>query len=119
MRFPTTLSAVLVYINSEYKLENDTFFFLLTGTDQNRKSETEAKQNDHTENENGTSGEDRKRKHEDTPVNGDHNSNSNSEDVKKENDGTTDVNGNEGPDAKKKKLGYIETSHKNEMVSHW
>ena len=46
-------------------------------------------------------------------MNADHNG----EDIKKENDGTTDVNGNEGPDAKKKKLGYVENSHKNEMVS--
>lgn len=58
--------------------------------------------------------EDRKRKHDDTPVNGEHNS----EDVKRgESVSTTDVNGNEGPDAKKKKLEYIENGHKNEMVN--
>lgn len=86
----------------------------LPGTDHNGKPETETKQNGHTEGENGTLSEDRKRKHDDTPVNGEHNS----EDVKRgESVSTTDVNGNEGPDAKKKKLEYIENGHKNEMVN--
>ena len=90
------------------------YFFLLfyAGTDHNGKSETEGKQNGHSEGENGTVGEERKRKHDETPVNGEQNE----EDVKKENNGTTDVNGNEGPDAKKRKLGHIENGHKNEMV---
>lgn len=82
------------------------------GTDHNGKSETESKQNGHPENgENGTVGEERKRKHDDTSVIGDQSD----EDVKKENNGTTDVNGNEGPDAKKRKLGHIENGHKNEV----
>lgn len=86
--------------------------YLLTGTEHNGKSETDSKQNGHTEGENRSLGEERKRKHDDTPVNGEHNG----EDIKKENGGTTDVNGNEGPEAKKKKLDYTENGHKNEMV---
>ena len=100
-------------VEQDRSLYNKVFFVMFqAGTDHNGKSEKEGKQNGHTEGENGTSGEERKRKHDDTPVNGEQNG----EDVKKENGGTTDVNGNEGPDAKKRKLGYIENGHKNEMV---
>lgn len=89
------------------------FLFFSTGTDHTGKSETEGKENGHTEGENGSLGEERKRKHDETPVNGEQKG----EEIKHENhDATTDVNGNEGPDAKKRKLGYIENGHKNEMV---
>ena len=84
----------------------------MPGTNHNGEPETEPKQNGNTEGENGTLSEDRKRKHDDTPINGEHSG----DDIKKESNGKTDVNGNEGPDAKKKKLGYIENGHKNEMV---
>ena len=93
-----------------------TIFYIRAGTDHNGKSETESKQNGHPENgENGTVGEERKRKHDDTSVIGDQSD----EDVKKESNGTTDVNGNEGPDAKKRKLGHIENGHKNEVVRYY
>ena len=89
-------------------------FLFSTGIDHNGKPETEGKENGHTEGENGSSlGEERKRKHDETPVNGEQKG----EEIKHENDTTTDVNGNEGPDAKKRKLGYIENGHKNEMVT--
>lgn len=81
------------------------------GKEHNGQPETEDKHNRHEESEKGALIEERKRKHEDASVNGEHKG----EDVKKENDGTTDVNGNEGPEAKKKKLDYVESSHKNEM----
>ena len=95
---------------------SEPFFYFRAGTDHNGKSETESKQNGHPENgENGTVGEERKRKHDDTSVIGDQSD----EDVKKESNGTTDVNGNEGPDAKKRKLGHIENGHKNEVVRYY
>jgi len=97
----------------ESKSFNSLIFFFSTGVDHNGKPETEGKENGHTEGENGSLGEERKRKHDETPVNGEHKG----EELKHENhDATTDVNGNEGPDAKKRKLGYIENGHKNEMV---
>lgn len=105
---PLSLSAKKYHLNN-FRLSR---FLSKTGTDHNVKSEGDEKRNGNSEEENGTSTEDRKRKHEDTQVNGDHNG----EELKKEIDGTTDVNGNEGPEAKKKKLEYTENSHKNEMV---
>lgn len=85
---------------------------ILIGTEHNGQPETENKNSGHTESEKAPLIEERKRKHEDTPVSGEHNG----EEIKRENKGTTDVNGNEGHDAKKKKLDYVDNSHKNEMV---
>ena len=85
---------------------------ILIGTEHNGQPETENKNSGHTESEKAPLIEERKRKHEDTPVSGEHNG----EEIKRENKGTTDVNGNEGHDAKKKKLDYVDNNHKNEMV---
>ena len=85
---------------------------LIIGTDQNTKPETEVKQNGHSEGEKGSVDEERKRKLEESSANGDQQP----EDQTNENSGLTDVNGNEGPDAKKRKLGYVESGHKSDVV---